>query len=406
MTRMTRTAAALLLVGAGATFTATSASAAVTGDVDKSIVWVDSTFTGVVNVPFTDGTHEKFSASATFGCTGWFVSTVGDIATAGHCVKPDQDVELALLQALVSQHPDWDIKAADVLGDWVVTIDAPTVQVGQPSGVAGGPFTNGSHYTAQILAAQDFLAGDNALIRVADLENTPALGLADGVPDTGEAVTSIGFAGSVSRFADVDRQHPSHKSGSVSSRQYSNRGVPSTEIDAAVTPGMSGGPTLDADGKVIGINSFTINGESQAFNFVTDLKMMREFLTRNGIEPATPPSARTDGAVGATGATSAGAGAATANGPSAVNGAAGQQSSSGARTSEAPGSGSSRTTGATTGTSDSHLGLYAAGGLAFLLAQGGLVLALSRGRRIKSTPGAAPATVPAAATLLPPTMAG
>ena len=150
-------------------------------------------------------------------------------------------------------------------------------------GVPDGPFTHGDYMTAQLIATQKFLDGDNALLRVADLTGTPALEVAEGTPVTGDTVISIGFPGSVMSIADIERQRPSHKNGTVSSRQYSKRGVPSTEIDAAVSQGMSGGPTINADGKVIGINSFGIAGESQPFNFVTDTSTLRDFLTANGV---------------------------------------------------------------------------------------------------------------------------
>ena len=50
-------------------------------DLDKSIVWVAVTWDGTVTVPFTDGTTEDKHASVQSFCTGWFVSTTGDIAT-------------------------------------------------------------------------------------------------------------------------------------------------------------------------------------------------------------------------------------------------------------------------------------------------------------------------------------
>ena len=49
---------------------------------------------------------------------------------------------------------------------------------------------------------------------------------------------------------------------------------------------MSGGPTVDMDGKVVGTNSFKINGEEQAFNYIAPSSNLQELLTRNGVKPA------------------------------------------------------------------------------------------------------------------------
>jgi serine protease Do len=46
---------------------------------------------------------------------------------------------------------------------------------------------------------------------------------------------------------------------------------------------MSGGPTVDLEGRVLGINSFMPAGESQAFNFVAPASGLTELLSRNGV---------------------------------------------------------------------------------------------------------------------------
>jgi serine protease Do len=59
--------------------------------------------------------------------------------------------------------------------------------------------------------------------------------------------------------------------------------VPVYETSAALTPGMSGGPTVDLEGRVLGINSFMPAGESQAFNVVAPASGLTELLSRNGV---------------------------------------------------------------------------------------------------------------------------
>ena len=88
----------------------------------------------------------------------------------------------------------------------------------------------------------------------------------------------------------MERQKPSYRSGAVSSRSYSTQGVPRTEIDTDITPGMSGGPSVNEEGQVIGINSaYVYQGAGQA-NYITDTETLREFLTANGVKLAEPAS--------------------------------------------------------------------------------------------------------------------
>jgi uncharacterized membrane protein YedE/YeeE len=60
---------------------------------------------------------------------------------------------------------------------------------------------------------------------------------------------------------------------------------------------MSGGPTVDENGRVVGVNSFGLAAESVAglfgatepgFNFVTDVEMLRLLLQKNGVSVAHP----------------------------------------------------------------------------------------------------------------------
>ncbi|MGE0220036.1 trypsin-like peptidase domain-containing protein, partial [Mycolicibacterium sp.] len=155
--------------------------------------------------------------------------------------------------------------------------------------------------TAQVVDFQRFDDGDNALLKVPASKPLKPLVIANQAPRPGQSLTSVGFPGSVSRVVDRSRlQQPSFKSGTASSEQVKPSGAMSTEINADVSGGMSGGPTIDNDtGEVLGINSYGIVGESQAFNFITNAPELRSFLVKNGVtlaqsempeEPATSES--------------------------------------------------------------------------------------------------------------------
>jgi hypothetical protein len=95
-------------------------------------------------------------------------------------------------------------------------------------------------YSAQILGMNT--EGDVALLKVDAAEDTPYLELAEGVPQVGEPILVIGSTGEefLTRIAgQVDK-------------------VLDNEVsyvrDRPSVPGFGGGPVLDRDGKVVGIN--------------------------------------------------------------------------------------------------------------------------------------------------------
>ncbi|MGH3789718.1 MAG: hypothetical protein ACRDQ9_02760 [Pseudonocardiaceae bacterium] len=62
------------------------------------------------------------------------------------------------------------------------------------------------------------------------------------------------------------------------------------EVSAAMTEGMSGGPTIGLDGRALGINSFKIAGETQPFNFIAPTAGLSELLNRNSVHNQLSPN--------------------------------------------------------------------------------------------------------------------
>ena len=77
---------------------------------------------------------------------------------------------------------------------------------------------------------------------------------------------SVGFPGAVQpNAAGAEVPQPSYKTGTVSSRQVDDSGIARTEVSATMGSGMSGGPTVNSAGEVIGTNSCgnSLPGERQ-----------------------------------------------------------------------------------------------------------------------------------------------
>ena len=153
---------------------ASPAAAEINADtIDKSIVWVDTAWSASVQVPFKDGTTETYRTTVYAYCTGWFVSDTGHVATAGHCVEADDGLRVSVYSNVIEEQGLTGVRAEDV--DWPMSLGEPSIKIDQPSGIDGGVLSGKTAITAQLIAKQGFEKGDNALLRIADMKDTPAL---------------------------------------------------------------------------------------------------------------------------------------------------------------------------------------------------------------------------------------
>jgi serine protease Do len=244
------------------------------------------------------GAGSTFPFVATWGCTGFVVNPDGWVVTAGHCVDPGTAKDLILknaASAYMDQFPDspagrdlvatieWLQKNARVEGD---TPDrgpeiSLTVLYGTGTKVAG-------KLLATVVDFRPLGKGDVALLKV-EKQNLPSSELAtDADVSIGTSVLAVGFSQSTGRVTDPSLD-PTNKSGTVSKKSTMG-GIPEYEIDAPVSEGMSGGPTIELNGKVIGVNSFAPAGEPQPFNFITPADGLAAILAGKGFKPTLGPA--------------------------------------------------------------------------------------------------------------------
>jgi hypothetical protein len=275
------------------------AAAEEVSDAEKSIVLVGVSWEGYVLHPDATGAPIwSDPVSVLSGCTGWFAAEDGHIVTAGHCVDPAEGRAAILQQFLVENN--MQDRAAEAFTNWPVegleqgSEPARIVQVVQPPAVEGAVITD--PITVQVVDYQPFADGDLALLKANGLpEATPALPIAEEPAAIGDPLTAIGFPDTVAAVTDATRIRASFKSGTVSSSQVSPDGVAGTEINAELSFGMSGGPTINDRGEVLGVNSFITLGVARNFNFITDATALRTYLERLDVELAPTPSATASG---------------------------------------------------------------------------------------------------------------
>ncbi len=235
---------------------------------------------------------------ATWSCTAFVVNPDGWVATAGHCVDPESAKLLILKQAAaeyINQFPDlpesqdpaaavkWLQKNAQVEGDGPER--GPEISLtlfyGTGTNIAG-------KIPANVADFRPLGKGDVALLKV-EKHNLPSSELAtDADVSIGTSILAVGFPESTLHITGPTLD-PTNKSGKVS-KKSSMGSASEYEIDAAVTDGMSGGPTIELNGKVIGVNSFAPIGESQPFNFIAPADSLASILASKGVKPRLGPA--------------------------------------------------------------------------------------------------------------------
>lgn len=251
---------------------------------------------GQVLSQFGEGSNMPFLA--TWNCTAFAVNPTGWVATAGHCVDPDTAKELILKRAAneyITRFPDapesqdpsttvqWLLKNAQVQGDGPDR--GPEISLallyGSGANIAG-------KVPAGVADFRGLGKGDVALLKV-DKRNLPSSELAtDADVSIGTSVLAVGYPQSTQNITGPSLD-PTNKSGRVSKKSAVGSS-PEYEIDAPITDGMSGGPAVELNGKVIGVNSFAPIGESQAFNFLTPADTLAAMMAGKGVKAMLGPA--------------------------------------------------------------------------------------------------------------------
>lgn len=257
--------------------------------ITPAVVYIDAKISGTV----VDTEQQRLNNGAPYEeslrCTGFALSSDGYIGTAGHCVDPDENRKAIVLSA-AKQLSGGTVTADDLrrLGANQWTIEGRVAGTGpdQEIMVSGaGQRGEVTPIPARVVTFRPLGQGDVALLKV-ELNGRliPSAELAlDSQPQVGDEILSVGYPASTEAVTDFSLT-PTVKSGTVSAKQ-TWKTQPLFQVSAAMTKGMSGGPTVDMDGKVIGVNSFMPSNEDQPFNFISPVSGFKELLGQAGVKP-------------------------------------------------------------------------------------------------------------------------
>ncbi len=155
------------------------------------------------------------------------------------------------------------------------------------------PAEGGNAYPARLIAYSP--ANDLALLRIEGGGTLSPITLFPGAPADGAEVYAVGYPGNVDLAQGLSMADLVTPQAPVKTRGYLSGGRSSRSFDtllhtAPIGAGNSGGPLLDACGRVLGINSFgtvSENTTDSAFYFAISMRELTAFLRKAKVDAHT-----------------------------------------------------------------------------------------------------------------------
>lgn len=257
--------------------------------VQPSLAYIAIEATGVVQVPWSDGSVRSYNATMDASCSGAVVDPSGIILTAGHCADP-QEFSTSLIDStynnLASQGETGTVTQAQAEQDWNTSTPQMTFKVYSLATV--NRVADATPMTASVVPGSDrpLGQGDVALLQVNPANQLPALQVAGANPTDGTSLVASGFPGDVTGNVDIDSLSPTLTPGQVTSTQAVNA-QPFTGVSATESAGMSGGPVVSVpDGAIYGTVSWGPgDSNAQQLNFATGTRTVQAELNQFHVSP-------------------------------------------------------------------------------------------------------------------------
>lgn len=253
--------------------------------------------------------------------TGLVVTPDGYVVTNAHVVEPNQEEVKATLVASVSHLVDEEVagfeksignllpgkkmseEAKERLQKELVLQHAKTAQLTELNrsvysvmGYTGvGDDVRVQRNPCKVNKVGKAVPGRDVAICKMDGNDFPTLPLAAGLDEggvrTGAELFIMGYPGELaldSAFSLPSRLEPSLTTGHVSGiREITEANWRAIQTDASISPGNSGGPALNSAGLVVGLATFTVQGErTQNLNFAVSVDVVQEFLHDLQVTPS------------------------------------------------------------------------------------------------------------------------
>jgi hypothetical protein len=247
------------------------------------------------------GTGRPIPQAWSVVCTGEVVSADGYVVTAGHCLDSGSDgAKRDAIELTVDELIDAGLLNADRRDEVVASVmsgrdrwlvfgkdrDSPPsveTQIQLGGGVASWPTKKDPKdgVSARVIETVPFDDGDVALLKVEET-NLPVAQLAPREEaQVGQELLSIGYP---FEEADGDQVALTNQNGQINSVDTTGVHGPGNlfyRTSATLSKGMSGGPAVALDGRVLGIASNTRNNKT---NFIVPASVVGEVLTRHGVK--------------------------------------------------------------------------------------------------------------------------
>jgi serine protease Do len=261
--------------------------------VEPSIVQLHATYTGLVRDDHGTNLNGGTPIRVDTTCSGFVVNANGYIATSGRCVDLDVAADALIdkaAQDVFENDPELVPGVTSLSGlkgiaqrQWNVVSprrghrERPDRKVTATSELIAGEAANGDALPVSVRRVRGPENGDVALVKI-QAQDLPALALApDADLQPGIPTVSVGFRGSANDAA----------AGLGSSFQPGAIGAPRTvdgglnrafEVKAAISPAMAGGPTVDFEGQVLGVNRSRSARSTQPFGLISPATEIQQLL--------------------------------------------------------------------------------------------------------------------------------
>jgi len=206
--------------------------------------------------------------------SGFVVHPAGYIITNAHVVTVN---EFEIRQEIVNKLSSGNLDAIQYLQE-NLEIEKIQSNVRVQSGVVSpGQAARQYSWPAEIKRIGAPYPGKDVAILKVEQDNLPTVTLGDHRQlEVGSTIIAVGYPGA----ADVTLEsqlEPTVTQGIVSAMKTAPTGWPLIQIDAAISPGSSGGPVFATDGTVVGVATLG-STETQGFNWIVPDTVVREFM--------------------------------------------------------------------------------------------------------------------------------